>query len=49
MQISVRTLLEKIWKCITIVSDFINVSETCQWFIVKTVRSLSEISLLTDF
>ena len=48
LQISVRTLLEKIYKCIRNVSDFINESENCL-FICKTVRILSEISLLTDF
>ena len=49
LQISVRTLLEKIYKCIRNVSVFINVSENCHWLIQKTVRTLSEISLLTDF
>ena len=49
MQISVRNLSEKIWKCIRNVSDFINVSENCQYFIWKTVWNLSEISLLTHF
>ena len=37
MQISVRTLSEKIWKCIRNVSDFINVSENCQCFIFETI------------
>ena len=49
LQISVRTLLENIWNCIRNVSDFINESENCHWFICKTIRILSEISLLTDF
>ena len=40
LQISVRTLLENIWNCIRNVSDFINESENCQWFISRNIETL---------
>ena len=48
IQKSVRKESEKFWKSLRNVSVFINVSENCQLVIWKTVRKVSEISLLTD-
>ena len=46
MQIPVRTLSEKILKCVENVSDFKKFSENGQQ---KTVGNLSEVELLTYF
>ena len=49
MQKYVRYMFKKLQKCLRKVSEVINLLENYHFQICKTVRILSEISLLTDF
>ena len=49
MQKYVRYMFKKLQKCLRKVSEVINLLENYHFQICKTVRILSEISILTDF